>query len=127
MCIRDSIFTEARPYLSLDESRYSVEESQVVSSRSSNRRDENDPLEDEDDSRYTNNSLVIHSRQDTEAYSHRIELVLPDGNLSLPETVGNLDAALAVLWARRQLVVSEESNDGRSSPRPPRDFSSPPA
>ena len=123
----DRIFTEARPYLSLDDSRYSVEESQVVNSTSSDRREENDPLEDEDDSRYTNNSPVTQRRQDTEAYSHRIELVLPDGNLSLPETVGNLDAALAVLWARRQLVVAEESNDGRSSPTPPRDFSSPPA
>ena len=122
----DRIFTEARPYLSLDNSGYSAEESQAVSSISSNHSDESDPLEDRENLRYTDNSTVIEGRRDTGVHSQRIELVLPDGNVSLPETVGNIDAALAVLWARRQLVVAEELKDGRSLPTPPRDFSSPP-
>ena len=122
----DRIFTEARPYLSLDNSGYSAEESQAVSSISANHSDESDPLEDQENLRYTDNSTVIQGRRDTGAHSQRIELALPDGNISLPETVGNIDAALAVLWARRQLVVAEELKDGRSIPTPPRDFSSPP-
>jgi hypothetical protein len=55
----------------------------------------------------------------------RIELGLPDGNLSLPETLANLDAALTVLWARRQLVAAIDAADGRATPTPPRDFSNP--
>ena len=120
----DRIFTEARPYLSLDNSGYSAEESQDVSSISSNHSDESDPLEDQENLGYTDNSTVTQGRRDTGAHSQRIELALPDGNVSLPETVGNIDAALAVLWARRQLVVAEELKDGRSIPTPPRDFSS---
>ncbi len=55
----------------------------------------------------------------------RIELGLPDGNLSLPETLANLDAALTVLWARRQLVAAIDAADGRATPAPPRDFTRP--
>jgi hypothetical protein len=55
----------------------------------------------------------------------RIELGLPDGKLSLPETLTNLDAALTVLWARRQLVAAIEAADGNPTPTPPRDFSGP--
>jgi len=53
----------------------------------------------------------------------RIELGLPDGKLSLPETLANLDAALTVLWARRQLVAAIDAAEGRATPAPPRDFS----
>ena len=53
----------------------------------------------------------------------RIELGLPDGNLSLPETLANLDAALTVLWARRQLVAAIDIAEGRPAPTPPPGFS----
>lgn len=52
----------------------------------------------------------------------RIELGLPDGKLSLPETLANLDAALTVLWARRQLVAAVDAAEGRATPAPARDF-----
>ena len=52
----------------------------------------------------------------------RIELGLPDGKLSLPETLGNLDAALTVLWARRQLVAAIDIAEGRPAPTPPPEF-----
>ena len=39
----------------------------------------------------------------------RIELHLPDGKLSLPETLDNLDAVIAVLQARRQVLIKAES------------------
>ncbi|GEM_PF-542799 len=55
----------------------------------------------------------------------RIELVLPDGKLSLPETLANLDAALTVLWARRQLIAAIDAAEGRATPAPPRDFTKP--
>jgi len=55
----------------------------------------------------------------------RIELGLPDGKLSLPETLANLDAALTVLWARRQLVAAIDAADGRPTPAPPKDFTRP--
>ncbi len=54
--------------------------------------------------------------------AERIELILPGGRLSLPETISNLDAALTVLWARRQLVAASEAERGRPAPAPPRDF-----
>ena len=53
----------------------------------------------------------------------RIELGLPDGTLSLPETLANLDAVLTVLWARRQLVAAIDAAEGRATPAPPHDFS----
>ena len=52
----------------------------------------------------------------------RIELSLPDGKLSLPETLANLDAALTVLWARRQLVAAIDIAEGRPAPTPPPEF-----
>ena len=52
----------------------------------------------------------------------RIELVLPDGRLSLPESVSNVDAALTVLWARRQLLAAVEASKGKPSPPPPVDL-----
>jgi hypothetical protein len=52
----------------------------------------------------------------------RIEIVLPDGRLSLPESVSNVDAALTVLWARRQLLAAIDASKGKASPPPPREF-----
>jgi len=51
---------------------------------------------------------------------------LPDGKLSLPETLTNLDAALTVLWARRQLVAAIDAAEGRASTATPSDFSGSP-
>lgn len=52
----------------------------------------------------------------------RIELKLPDGTISLPETLANLDAALTILWARRQLVAALQAAEGKPTPEPPRNF-----
>ncbi len=52
----------------------------------------------------------------------RIELVLPDGRLSLPESVSNVDAALTVLWARRQLLAAMDASKGKPAPPPPVDL-----
>jgi len=52
----------------------------------------------------------------------RIELTLPDGTISLPETLANLDAALTILWARRQLVAALQAAEGKPTPEPPRNF-----
>ncbi len=52
----------------------------------------------------------------------RIEIVLPDGRLSLPESVSNVDAALTVLWARRQLLAAQDTIHGKPSPPPPVDL-----
>ena len=46
----------------------------------------------------------------------RIELILSDGVLSLPETVTNIDAALTVLWAYRQLVAARDAGEGKAPP-----------
>ena len=52
----------------------------------------------------------------------RIEIILPDGKLSLPESVSNVDAALTVLWARRQLLAAQDASRGKPSPPPPVDL-----
>jgi hypothetical protein len=43
------------------------------------------------------------------AAPRRVELLLPDGAMSLAETLANLDAMLAVLWAHRQLVAARQA------------------
>lgn len=45
----------------------------------------------------------------------RIELILPEGTLSLPETVTNIDAALTVLWAYRQRVAERDAREGNTT------------
>jgi hypothetical protein len=65
---------------------------------------------------------AVPAAEQTQSVGDRIELGLPDGKLSLPETLANLDAALTVLWARRQLVAAVDAADGRPTPAPPRDF-----
>ena len=52
----------------------------------------------------------------------RIEISLPDGRLSLPESVSNIDAALTVLWARRQLLAAFDAREGKPTPKPPKEF-----
>jgi hypothetical protein len=52
----------------------------------------------------------------------RIEISLPDGRLSLPESVSNIDAALTVLWARRQLLAAFDARQGKPTPKPPKEF-----
>jgi hypothetical protein len=56
----------------------------------------------------------------------RIELVLPNGVISLPETVTNIDAMLTVLWAHRQVVAAQDARAGRPSTAPAPDFVFPP-
>ena len=51
----------------------------------------------------------------------RIELVLPDGRLSLPESVTGLDAAMLMLRARRESLAARERSTGGSGP-PERPF-----
>ncbi len=65
-----------------------------------------------------------HSDADSELLGDvpRIEIVLPDGRLSLPESVSNMDAALTVLWARRQLLAAMDASNGKASPPPPVDL-----
>jgi hypothetical protein len=49
----------------------------------------------------------------------RLHIVLPDGVLSLSETVANLDAALTVLWAHRQLVAARQAELPGAAPVSP--------
>ncbi len=51
----------------------------------------------------------------------RIELVLPDGRLSLPESVAGLDAAMLMLRARRESLAARERSAGALG-RPERPF-----
>ncbi len=46
----------------------------------------------------------------------RLHIVLPDGVLSLSETVANLDAALTVLWAHRQIVAARHAEQSGAAP-----------
>ena len=55
------------------------------------------------------------------ANEDRIELVLPDGRLSLPESVAGLDAVMLVLRARRERLAARERAAGAGRP-PERPF-----
>jgi len=125
----DRIFTEVRSYISLDDLNNSTEQSQITSPIST--YEKKIPINwDDSPKRVTQDGLrkvfsaITEKMPDNQSSSDKIELRLPDGNLSLPETVGNLDFALAVLRARRQLVAAEESKHGGSTPTAPQDFSS---
>ena len=125
----DRIFTEVRSYISLDDLNNSTEQSQITSPIST--YEKKIPINwDDSPKRVTQDGLrkvfsaITEKMPDKQSSSDKIELRLPDGNLSLPETVGNLDLALAVLRARRQLVAAEESKHGGSAPAAPQDFSS---
>ncbi|MDP6057037.1 MAG: hypothetical protein QGF24_09725 [Dehalococcoidia bacterium] len=131
LALIDRIFSEARPYL--------PKETTVQAAQSAPQL-EGDPAEsvsNEIGSTDSAGSINFANADASEAQTlnasetlvrstiigNRIELGLPDGKLSLPETLANLDAALTVLWARRQLVAAIDAADGKSTPVPPRDFS----
>ncbi len=126
LALIDRIFSEARPYLPKNqtaptagsetptstEARYAAPVQSEMGSRDpvfATNASSSAPIADE-----PTRDIVI---------GDRIELGLPDGKLSLPETLTNLDAALTVLWARRQLVAAIDAAEGRAAPAAPRDFS----
>ena len=119
----DRIFTEVRSYIPLDDSSNSTEQPQITSPISTYSKKMSTSGFDYPDglNRFGD---YTEKRRDNQSSPDKIELRLADGNLSLPETVGNLDFALAVLRARRQLVAAEELKHGGSTPAAPQDFSS---
>ena len=119
----DRIFTEVRSYISLVDSNNSTEQPQITSSISTYSKKMSTSGFDYPDGLKRFGDYTEKNR-DNQSSSDKIELRLADGNLSLPETVSNLDFALAVLRARRQLVAAEELKHGGSTPVAPQDFSS---
>ena len=120
----DRIFSEARPYLPKDQT---VSESENLAGSASLYGMSVQSEMDSTDTVFTANainsaSFAGETSQDILA-GDRIELGLPDGKLSLPETLANLDAALTVLWTRRQLVAAIDGCEGRATTAPPKDFS----
>lgn len=122
----DRIFSEARPYLPKNQTTPVVEVENPTSSTARYAA----PVQPEPASNEP--TLTASASRSAQAVNEvpqeilagdRIELGLPDGKLSLPETLANLDAALTVLWARRQLVAAVDAAEGRATPAPPRDFS----
>ncbi len=55
------------------------------------------------------NTYSFCSSSESNVNDRRIELHLPDGKLSLPETLDNLDAVITVLQTRRQVLIAAES------------------
>jgi len=128
LALIDRIFTEARPFLPKVE-RMSIQEGSIPRPRQSIPRMDPHPSFGSDYRGEQNFDLEedfepeAAINADSQPPGDRIELGLPDGKLSLPETLANLDAALTVLWARRQLVAAFDASEGRPAPAPPRDFS----
>ncbi|MDG0866010.1 hypothetical protein [Candidatus Lucifugimonas marina] len=134
LALIDRVFSEARPYLPKDgadgfsESIGQPTDGTTVTSTSIP-SSENDYLGNAPihSSGVPNESVRSAAEPQNPAHAtpagDRIELGLPDGKLSLPETLANLDAALTVLWARRQLVAAIDAAEGKATPQPPRDFS----
>ena len=130
LALIDRIFSEARPYLPKEspanagglpkEETVPQSTSQPRAAQSEyNMSDRSSPVS----RAYEPETSVTPTVESAEPIGDRIELGLPDGKLSLPETLANLDAALTVLWARRQLVAAFDVSEGRAAPPPPRDFS----
>jgi hypothetical protein len=119
LALIDRIFSEARPYLPKGNSAQTA-----VLDPEPTRRVAQEPaqfeLVDPDETPAAPDQPIVKEKK---LSGDRIELGLPDGKLSLPETLANLDAALTVLWARRQLIAAIDAADGRATPAPPRDFS----
>jgi len=132
LALIDRVFSEARPYLpkenavpgsdpdtqtstaamtSASQPEFDLHESTVAPETVSPRFDER-----------TQSANAVADTTQVAVGGDRIELGLPDGKLSLPETLANLDAALTVLWARRQLVAAIDAAEGKATPQPPRDF-----
>ena len=126
LALIDRIFSEVRTYLAKDYSVPVIETENPVGRSVGNavsiqsETDDPDTLFTKDK---TYNAPVVGESSQNIMVGDRIELGLPDGKLSLPETIANLDAALSVLWARRQLVAAIDAVEGRATPAPPRDFS----
>jgi hypothetical protein len=126
----DRIFSEARPYLPKQSVNTApvtprIPVSEMISA--SGEQSEFEPSDaattaNETDSGVTDSPGTPLRAPQGHPEGDRIELGLPDGKLSLPETLANLDAALTVLWARRQLVAAIDAAEGRATPAPPRDF-----
>ncbi|MDA1280556.1 MAG: hypothetical protein O3B95_11070 [Chloroflexi bacterium] len=133
LALIDRIFSEARPYLPKKDTDPRPQE------RPSQPRRTLPPVESPNEFERGNFAAISFDSEpgsapsgaaerprsghpEPELVGDRIELGLPDGKLSLPETLANLDAALTVLWARRQLVAAIDASEGRPTPKQPRDF-----
>ncbi|MDE0593328.1 MAG: hypothetical protein OSB68_08885 [Dehalococcoidia bacterium] len=125
LALVDRIFSEVRPYLPKDQAVPGIEHENRASSAAPYAAPVQSKLDDNDGGFATGptSSPPIASAAPRDMLAgDRIELGLPDGKLSLPETLSNLDAALTVLWARRQLVAANDAAEGRTMPAAPRDF-----
>jgi hypothetical protein len=131
LALIDRIFSEARPYLSNDAASggnlsSAAQQTEVpnTSQNHVNRQSMSEPVVPSNfEERGTADPGVSQAVESPSLpVGDRIELGLPDGKLSLPETLSNLDAALTVLWARRQLIAAIDAAEGKATPTPPRDF-----
>jgi len=126
LALIDRIFSEVRPYLPKDQALSSIEHESRTSNAAPYTAAVQSKLGDNDPVFATGPTISAPIASEASRgilVGDRIELGLPDGKLSLPETLSNLDAALTVLWARRQLVAAIDAAEGRSVPAAPRDFS----
>ncbi len=133
LALIDRIFSEARPYLPkadpVQAPQYAAPKALLQDRRTDSQfelgREGPDILSaasEESGPAYGSAHMSQAEPDNRDHPGDRIELGLPDGKLSLPETLANLDAALTVLWARRQLVAAIDAAEGRATPAPPRDF-----
>ncbi|NQW19630.1 MAG: hypothetical protein HQ477_02725 [Chloroflexi bacterium] len=129
LALIDRVFNEARPYLPKDSAAGSPAEPLAPPTTDPSSSRTNLGINEQSVSApdgISSGSLAESPNDSSSRFvptGDRIELGLPDGKLSLPETLANLDATLTVLWARRQLVAAVEIAEGRATPVPPRDFS----
>lgn len=131
----DRVFAEARPHLNKSTASSSSANSNEASQAGKNNvSDFSDsfpvvddiPVAEEPDRGYLSKdpsrTSVSKAASDRVGEIPRIEISLPDGQLSLPESVSNIDAALTVLWARRQLLAAFDAKAGKPTPKPPKEF-----
>ena len=128
LALIDRVFSEARPYLPNDGSVVPQDPIQQPSYEAASEQSSQFDLNPRESAPLSGSQPVETIVQPVDQTHNapvgdRIELGLPDGKLSLPETLSNLDAALTVLWARRQLIAAIDAADGKATPQPPRDFS----
>ena len=126
LALIDRIFSEARPYLPKNQTAPTAESETPTGTEARYAAPVRPEMGSRDPVFATNasSSAPIAGEPTWDiVIGNRIELGLPDGKLSLPETLTNLDAALTVLWARRQLVAAIDAAEGRAAPAAPRDFS----
>jgi hypothetical protein len=126
LALIDRIFSEVRPYLPKDQGLSSIEHENRTSIAAPYEAAVQSKLDDNDrvlTTEPTSSLPIANGAPQDMLTGDRIELGLPDGKLSLPETLSNLDAALTVLWARRQLVAGIDADEGPAMPAAPKDFS----